>query len=314
MSNSQRLALAKKLKAAGYSVPQSGYYTSDLLDKYTQAIADAAADSTATGRPELTVNDYLAQQTKARSSSSDKPSQSVQNVINIYTDAEADAKIIPAFKQLLNREPTPAELDKLRKELQQKQKDTPTKTEYKTVNGVTNAVTTGGLNAEDYINSKIQGLPEFNKVKSDKLGLIRQDLETTIRANGMNPNDFPTLGDWVNSVYNGADVDSFKNTIRTTASVGMPDNVKTVMSQGVDLESVYSPYRNIMARVLEVPDAAIKLNDPTLRSAIGPDKEMSIYDFEKSLRKDSRWQYTNNAREEVSNAALKVLRDFGFQA
>lgn len=69
-----------------------------------------------------------------------------------------------------------------------------------------------------------------------------------------------------------------------------------------------------MARVLEVPDAAIKLNDPTLRSAIGPDKEMSIYDFEKSLRKDSRWQYTNNAREEVSNAALKVLRDFGFQA
>jgi hypothetical protein len=31
------------------------------------------------------------------------------------------------------------------------------------------------------------------------------------------------------------------------------------------------------------------------------------------LRKDPRWQYTSNAREDVSTAALQVLRDFGFQ-
>jgi hypothetical protein len=47
--------------------------------------------------------------------------------------------------------------------------------------------------------------------------------------------------------------------------------------------------------------------------AIGPDKEMSLYDFQRQLRKDTRWQYTDNAREEVSNAAMKVLQDFGFQ-
>ncbi len=40
----------------------------------------------------------------------------------------------------------------------------------------------------------------------------------------------------------------------------------------------------------------------SLRSAIGPDKEMPIYDFEKLLRKDYRWQYTDNARRDVSNA------------
>jgi hypothetical protein len=40
---------------------------------------------------------------------------------------------------------------------------------------------------------------------------------------------------------------------------------------------------------------------------------MTIFDFEKQLRRDARWQYTDQAKEEVSSAALRVLRDFGFQ-
>ena len=67
-----------------------------------------------------------------------------------------------------------------------------------------------------------------------------------------------------------------------------------------------------MAKVLEVDAGSIKLDDPTLRAAIGPDKEMPIYEFERALRKDPRWQYTDTAREEVSDVALGVLRDFGF--
>ena len=314
MSNSQRLALAKKLKDAGYSVPSSGLYSSALLDAYTKALSDATADAARTGRPELTTNDFLAQEAKARKSGNGSSSKSVQNVVNVDTDAEADARIIPAFKKLLNREPTPQELDSLRKKLQSKQKTTPSKTEYVTANGVTNATTTGGLNADDFVVSEIQALPEFNTVKTKDLGIIRQDLETTIKANGLNPKDFPELEQWTNSVYNGSSVDIYKNSIRSAASTGMPENVKNIMSTGVDLSTIYSPYKNVMARILELPSDAINLNDPTLRSAIGPESEMSIYDFEKALRKDSRWQYTNNAREEVANSALQVLRDFGFQA
>ena len=65
--------------------------------------------------------------------------------------------------------------------------------------------------------------------------------------------------------------------------------------------------------VLEVAPDSISLDDKTLRSAIGPEKEMSLYDFQRTLRKDPRWQYTNNAREESSDAVLGVLRNFGFQ-
>jgi hypothetical protein len=68
-----------------------------------------------------------------------------------------------------------------------------------------------------------------------------------------------------------------------------------------------------MASVLEVAPDSISLDDKTLRMAIGPEKEMSIYDFQRTLRKDSRWQYTDNARQESSDSVLKVLKDFGFQ-
>jgi hypothetical protein len=67
-----------------------------------------------------------------------------------------------------------------------------------------------------------------------------------------------------------------------------------------------------MASLLELDPESIDINDSTLQTAIG-DKELPIYEFRKILKKDPRWQYTNNAREEVSNKVLRVLRDFGFQ-
>ena len=68
-----------------------------------------------------------------------------------------------------------------------------------------------------------------------------------------------------------------------------------------------------MSNVLELNPDQIDLNDPTLRSAINNNGDMNIYDFKKALRKDPRWQYTANAAQDVSNAVLGVLRDFGFQ-
>jgi hypothetical protein len=73
-----------------------------------------------------------------------------------------------------------------------------------------------------------------------------------------------------------------------------------------------------MSNILELPYSAVDLFDPKIRSALSftlPDGKVgtkSIYDFEKELRQDPRWQYTNNAKEAVSNSVTKVLKDFGF--
>jgi len=109
------------------------------------------------------------------------------------------------------------------------------------------------------------------------------------------------------------DINRLAQDARMIAAQGSPDYVKNLLQQGYDLEQIYAPYKNVMAQILEINPDEIGLNDNTLRSAIGQDKEMNVYDFKKALRKDSRWQYTENAREEVSNSILGVLRDFGFQ-
>jgi hypothetical protein len=101
---------------------------------------------------------------------------------------------------------------------------------------------------------------------------------------------------------------------RKLASQGQPAYVRDLLSQGYTLKQVFAPYRQVMANVLEIGDPGqIDLNDPLLRSAITEKGDMNLYDFKKQLRQDNRWQYTAQAKEDVSTAALGVLRDFGFQ-
>ena len=101
---------------------------------------------------------------------------------------------------------------------------------------------------------------------------------------------------------------------RKLAAQGQPAYVRDLLAQGYNLKQVFAPYRQVMANVLEIGDPnQIDLNDPLLRSAITDKGDMNLYDFRKQLRQDNRWQYTAQAKEDVSTAALQVLRDFGFQ-
>jgi hypothetical protein len=148
-----------------------------------------------------------------------------------------------------------------------------------------------------------------------KAGEQLDDLQRVAAANGLDlqksfGSQLPT---WLASINKGESIDTYKKMIRNVAKIGMPQNVAALLDQGIDLDALYSPYKNIMASTLEINPQSITLNDPTLRSAITGDREIPIYEFERQLRQDSRWQYTNQAKEEVSNIALKVLKDFGFQ-
>jgi hypothetical protein len=101
--------------------------------------------------------------------------------------------------------------------------------------------------------------------------------------------------------------------VRKLAAVGQPQFVRDLLGQGIDLDQIYSPYRRTMANILELNEGQIDLTDPTLRMGINDKGDVNLYDYSKALRQDTRWQYTGKAREEVSDAALTVLRNFGFQ-
>lgn len=148
-----------------------------------------------------------------------------------------------------------------------------------------------------------------------KAGANLADLKKTAAANGLDlTKSFGgQVQNWLQNIEAGESVDTYRQIIRNVAKLGMPDKVGQLLDQGVDLETIYTPYRREMASLLEVDEDAIKLDDALLRAAIGPDREMTLYDFKKTIRRDPRWQYTDNAREEMTNTALNLLRNFGFQ-
>jgi hypothetical protein len=145
-------------------------------------------------------------------------------------------------------------------------------------------------------------------------GAALTQLRATAAANGFDlDKQFGSqLNSWLTGLLEGEDIETYKAKIRATAKIGLPQNVAALLDQGNDLETIFTPYKNVMANVLEVNPNTITLSDKTLRSAIGPDKEMTIYDFENALRKDNRWQYTQNARKEVADIISQIRQDFGF--
>jgi hypothetical protein len=167
------------------------------------------------------------------------------------------------------------------------------------------------------VSAAIRGKIKYSPgaVVGGQAGELLRDLEKTAAANGMDlQKQFGnSIQYWLQNMAQGESVETYKQIIRERAKIGLPDKVGSLLDKGVDLETIYDPYRQTMAAVLEINPETIKLDDPTLRAAIGPDKEMTLFDYQRNLRKDPRWQYTNNARETVSGIAQQVLRDFGFQ-
>jgi hypothetical protein len=299
-----RVDLAAQLNAVyGTNLPLNGKYSPDLKAAYTKMLTDRFTRSLDEGR-NISVPEFLAIGTK--DGTYKQTGAGTPDIFASISDpTQAASTIRSVFKAELNREPTAAELTKYTKLLQGAEKRNP----FKTVNGIR----TGGLDKAQFIAGELQKLPEFVQKKTDKTALTSQSILGTARANGVTLNQ-GQLDSFAKRVEDGTDIKAINGEIRGIAGLGMPEKVQKLLSEGVDLDTIYSPYKNVMASILELNPESIDLKDPTLRSAFGPDKETSIYDFEKTLRKDYRWQYTDNARRDVSNVALKVLRDFGFQA
>lgn len=177
---------------------------------------------------------------------------------------------------------------------------------------------------DDFLASAIRPISGMlgGKVTEGYSGAALQNYNALVKAardNGFQVSDILPGGANEQQVLQGIasgsiDINRVVADARKLAAQGQPQYVRDLLAQGYNLAQVFQPYRQTMANILEIGDAdQIDLNDPTLRMAITDKGDMNVYDFKKALKQDKRWQYTENARDEVSTAALSVLRDFGFQ-
>lgn len=189
----------------------------------------------------------------------------------------------------------------------------------------TQYLTADGTDPSIWLDNKIKTDLQTGKQQINKLaipegpsGKYFTEFKNFASNNGIMLSDSAAT-DYANKAVAGTlDTDTILNTIRESAASAFPQLADKLKS-GIDLKTLADPYIQSMSNILELPSTAIDLFDPKIRGALSftlPDGKVgtkSIYDFEKELRQDPRWQYTNNAKNEVSNVALKVLKDFGFQ-
>lgn len=158
--------------------------------------------------------------------------------------------------------------------------------------------------------------PGANGHYEGQLAGIEEQLRNTAMRNGVRI-DRKQLKGWMRNIVRGnSSQEQYQTYIRDVAAKtfgAYGDQIKG----GMDLIDVASPYMQSMAEILELNPASVDLYDKTIRKALsyrdadGKAVPMSVTDFEDSLRADKRWQYTDNAREQLTGYAISLGEMFG---
>lgn len=123
-----------------------------------------------------------------------------------------------------------------------------------------------------------------------------------------NSTEFKT---YVADVLNGLrTTDDIIGQFRNMAASQYP-NLADRFKSGATLAEIAQPYKYAMSNVLETNINTIDLDDPNLQSALS--SGMNTFDFSRTLKKDPRWQYTQNAQDDLLGTFSKVLRQWGFE-
>jgi hypothetical protein len=103
------------------------------------------------------------------------------------------------------------------------------------------------------------------------------------------------------------------------------------LDKGETMKEIVEPYRQVMAKTLEISDQGIRIADKQIQAALmyapktaaeGANNSgnkptapvgMPLWQFEQQLKNDPRWNKTKGAQDASMAAARQVLQDLGFQ-
>ena len=251
---------------------------------------------------------------------------------NIPAESTLKATINKVFQEYYGRDANEYEVSNLLPEFQAKYKakngstkSTVTET-YKNGQLInTQYLTADGEDPKNWLDTKLKEKVKAGEQNVNALNIPEGPsgkyfvaLKNFASDNGLRLSDQAATAYANNIVAGVIDENTAFNTVRESAANAFPSLGDKIKS-GIDLKTLADPYIQSMSNILEIPDSGIDLFDPKIRSALAytlPDGKVgtkSIYDFEKELRQDPRWQFTNNARSQAADVASQVLKDFGFR-
>lgn len=161
---------------------------------------------------------------------------------------------------------------------------------------------------------------EFHYQPGSAAGAVA-DTETQVRSlardYGVQVND-QQMGDWIGKIISGEfTIQSLQDLVRDSARSKYLGYAKQI-DAGLTVRDIASPYLTSYSNILETDPQNVDLEDPLIQKALqgSMDKQgqvvpQTVYDFEKSLRRDPRWLKTRNAKDSMSGLALRIGQDFG---
>lgn len=182
-----------------------------------------------------------------------------------------------------------------------------------------------GLNVDDYMQPKYEtylltGRPVGEKaVDLNGDGTADASVTTALQSffdrNGLAVSE-NYIKTYEESIKNGSTtLDDVMKQVREKMITSAYPAWKDEIMSGKDIADIASPYVQAMKSTLGLID--VDMNDPLLQGALsksGPDGKptyTSLFDFKQQMRKDARWENTDEAQKEYADTALTVLKTFG---
>lgn len=139
------------------------------------------------------------------------------------------------------------------------------------------------------------------------------------RANGLTLTG-NVVAKYVQSLAEGAQtIDSVKDDLRRMYLLGQYPAWADRIQEGFDPADIAAPYKERIARALEIDEDSIDLNDSLLQKGMqgvgadGKPRVVPMYEFDRMVREDPRWDKTDNAYALYTKVGTDLLRTFGFR-
>lgn len=147
-------------------------------------------------------------------------------------------------------------------------------------------------------------------------GTYQQALSAWAKQNGLDLTAEQLAPFITRGAMNEQGIEDAKAELRKTYMRGMYPAWGDYIDKGMDPSTIFAPYVQQAQKLLEMD--SIGLDDPIMQRItqhVGSDGKPAIlplYEANKLIRQDARWDKTDNAYSTYANVAQNVLKTFGF--
>lgn len=186
------------------------------------------------------------------------------------------------------------------------------------------ALLTGNSGSQPWLEQELGRRQDYTHVKDigslqGQMASVASQLSEAAGQYGMNWTPAQIAQRAQQVVQGNTTSDTYLNQLKSWAKSAFPSLAKEI-DAGQTVQQLASPYVQSMSQLLEVNPGQLNLFTPVIRKALQGTQDpktkervsMNLSDFEDQVRNDPRWQFTQNAKDTMSSALLKLGADFGF--